>query len=44
MLYAKYMCLCSIIIDNCIEKGKDYNAGGVRYNSRYIQGVGITAR
>ncbi len=31
----------SIIIDDCIKSGKDYNAGGARYNTRYIQGVGI---
>jgi formate C-acetyltransferase len=31
----------SIIIDDCIGKGKDYNAGGARYNTNYIQGVGI---
>jgi len=31
----------SIIIDDCIEKAKDYNAGGARYNSSYIQGVGL---
>lgn len=31
----------SIIIDDCIQKGKDYNAGGARYNTNYIQGVGI---
>ncbi|HUU77934.1 MAG TPA: trans-4-hydroxy-L-proline dehydratase [candidate division Zixibacteria bacterium] len=31
----------SIIIDDCIIKGKDYNAGGARYNSSYIQGVGL---
>jgi len=31
----------SIIIDDCIEKGRDYNAGGARYNTTYIQGVGI---
>lgn len=31
----------SILIDDCIEKGMDYNAGGARYNSLYIQGVGI---
>ncbi|NHJ06308.1 MAG: glycyl radical protein, partial [Candidatus Heimdallarchaeota archaeon] len=31
----------SIIIDDCILKGKDYNAGGARYNSSYIQGVGL---
>lgn len=31
----------SIIIDDCIADGKDYNAGGARYNTNYIQGVGI---
>lgn len=31
----------SIIISDCIQKGKDYNAGGARYNTNYIQGVGI---
>ncbi|NHJ32709.1 MAG: glycyl radical protein [Asgard group archaeon] len=31
----------SIIIDDCIAKGKDYNAGGARYNTNYIQGVGL---
>jgi formate C-acetyltransferase len=31
----------SLIIDDCIENGKDYNAGGARYNTSYIQGVGI---
>jgi formate C-acetyltransferase len=31
----------SVIVDDCIKKGKDYNAGGARYNSSYIQGVGI---
>ena len=31
----------STVIDDCIKKGKDYNAGGARYNSNYIQGVGI---
>lgn len=42
-LYAKYMpaTFMSIIIDDCIEKAMDYNEGGARYNSRYIQGVGI---
>lgn len=43
MLYAKYMPapFMSIVIDDCIAQGRDYNAGGARYNSRYIQGVGI---
>ncbi len=31
----------SIIIDDCIMNAKDYNAGGARYNSSYIQGVGL---
>lgn len=31
----------SLLIDDCIEKGIDYNAGGARYNSSYIQGVGM---
>ena len=42
-LYATYMPapFLSIIISDCIAKGKDYNAGGARYNTNYIQGVGI---
>jgi formate C-acetyltransferase len=42
-LYAKYMPspFLSILVDDCIKTGKDYNAGGARYNSNYIQGVGI---
>jgi formate C-acetyltransferase len=31
----------SIFIDDCIKNGKDYNSGGARYNTSYIQGVGI---
>jgi len=30
----------SCLIDDCIATGKDYNDGGARYNSSYIQGVG----
>jgi trans-4-hydroxy-L-proline dehydratase len=30
----------SLLIDDCIARGKDYNAGGARYNTSYIQGVG----
>lgn len=30
----------SLFIDDCINKGKDYNAGGARYNTTYIQMVG----
>ncbi len=31
----------SLLFDDCIAKGKDYHDGGPRYNSTYIQGVGI---
>jgi trans-4-hydroxy-L-proline dehydratase len=31
----------SLIIDDCIANGTDYNAGGARYNTTYIQGVGL---
>jgi trans-4-hydroxy-L-proline dehydratase len=31
----------SLFIDDCIENATDYNAGGARYNTSYIQGVGL---
>lgn len=31
----------SLITADCISRGLDYNAGGARYNTSYIQGVGI---
>lgn len=31
----------STITQDCISRGKDYNAGGARYNTNYLQGVGI---
>lgn len=31
----------SVLIDDCIKKGMDYNAGGARYNNNYIQMVGL---
>ncbi len=31
----------SVLTDDCIEKGRDYNAGGARYNNTFIQFVGI---
>ncbi len=31
----------SLFIDDCIANGRDYNAGGARYNTSYIQGVGL---
>ena len=41
-IYAKHIAapFLSILIDDCIKKGKDYYNGGARYNSCYIQGVG----
>lgn len=42
-IYAKYMPVpfLSIITNDCIKRGRDYNAGGARYNTSYLQGVGI---
>ncbi len=42
-LWAKYLPspFMSILIDDCIKEGQDYNNGGARYNSSYIQGVGM---
>ena len=42
-LYARYMpCpFLSLLIDDCIAQGKDYHNGGARYNTTYIQGVGV---
>lgn len=31
----------SLLIDDCIARGLDYNAGGARYNTTYIMPVGI---
>jgi len=31
----------SLIIEDCIANGVDYNAGGARYNTSYVQGVGL---
>jgi trans-4-hydroxy-L-proline dehydratase len=33
--------LLSLLTDDCIARGRDYNAGGARYNTSYIQGVGL---
>ena len=40
-LYAEYMPapFLSLLVDDCIANGKDYNNGGPRYNSTYIMGV-----
>ena len=42
-LYAEYLPapFMSLLIDDCIAQGMDYNNGGARYNTSYIQGVGI---
>jgi formate C-acetyltransferase len=31
----------SLLIDDCIVNATDYNSGGARYNTSYIQGVGL---
>ena len=31
----------SVMIDDCVANGRDYNAGGARYNNTFIQAVGI---
>ncbi len=42
-LYAKYLPapFLSLVIDDCVENGRDYHGGGARYNTSYIQGVGL---
>ncbi|MEZ5147923.1 MAG: glycyl radical protein [Bacteroidales bacterium] len=42
-IYAKMLPVpfLSILISDCIQNGKDYHDGGARYNSSYIQGVGM---
>ncbi|MFW9804898.1 MAG: glycyl radical protein, partial [Candidatus Thorarchaeota archaeon] len=42
-LYAQYMPspFMSLLMDDCIKQAKDYHDGGSRYNSTYIQGVGM---
>ena len=42
-LYAEAMPapFLSVLTDDCIKKGMDYNAGGARYNNTFIQAVGI---
>ena len=42
-LYAEWMPspFMSVLVDDCIQRGKDYHDGGPRYNTTYIQGVGI---
>ncbi|HPY76986.1 MAG TPA: glycyl radical protein [Anaerohalosphaeraceae bacterium] len=42
-LYAKWLPapFLSVLVDDCIACGRDYHNGGPRYNTTYIQGVGI---
>ena len=42
-MYARFLPVpfLSIVTNDCIARGMDYNAGGARYNTSYIQGVGI---
>jgi len=42
-LYAEHLPtpFLSLLISDCIEEGKDYSDGGARYNTNYIQGVGL---
>jgi formate C-acetyltransferase len=42
-LYAEHMPapFMSLLFDDCIAKARDYHDGGPRYNSTYIQGVGL---
>lgn len=40
---ARYMPvpLLSLVTEDCIKNARDYNQGGARYNTSYIQGVGM---
>ena len=42
-IYAKHLPVpfLSLLIDDCIKNGTDYHQGGARYNTSYIQGVGM---
>ena len=42
-LYAEHLPtpFLSILIDDCIANGRDYSDGGAKYNTNYIQGVGL---
>jgi pyruvate formate-lyase/glycerol dehydratase family glycyl radical enzyme len=42
-LYAKYLPVpfLSLLIDDCVATCRDYHDGGARYNTTYIQGVGL---
>ena len=42
-LYANYLPVpfLSVLVEDCISNAQDYNAGGARYNTSYVQGVGL---
>ncbi len=42
-IYAEHMPapFLSVLTDDCIARGLDYNAGGARYNNTFVQAVGI---
>ena len=42
-IFMKYMPVpfLSVLIEDCIRNGKDYMCGGARYNSSYVQWVGL---
>jgi trans-4-hydroxy-L-proline dehydratase len=41
--FARYLPVpfLSLLVEDCIPNGRDYNNGGARYNTTYIQGVGL---
>lgn len=43
VLYARYLPVpfMSLWIQDCVENARDYNCGGARYNTQYIQFVGV---
>lgn len=43
IIYAKYLPVpfLSLWIEDCVKNAKDYNAGGARYNTQYVQMVGL---
>lgn len=42
-IYAKYLPVpfLSLWIEDCVKNAKDYNCGGARYNTQYLQIVGL---
>lgn len=42
-IYAEYLPVpfLSLWIEDCVKNAKDYNAGGTRYNTQYVQIVGL---